>query len=53
MICEGGSVANLCFSFFVILGPHPQHRGIPRLGLELELELPAYTTATATWDLCL
>ena len=24
---------------------------IPRLGVEPELQLPAYTTATATWDL--
>ena len=24
---------------------------VPGLGLELELQLPAYTTATATWDL--
>ena len=24
---------------------------VPRLGVELELKLPAYTTATATWDL--
>ena len=24
---------------------------VPRLGAELELQLPAYTTATATWDL--
>ena len=23
---------------------------VPRLGIELELQLPAYTTATATWD---
>ena len=23
---------------------------VPRLGVELELQLPAYTTATATWD---
>ena len=23
---------------------------VPRLGLELELQLQAYTTATATWD---
>ena len=23
---------------------------VPRLGAELELQLPAYTTATATWD---
>jgi len=24
---------------------------VPRLGVESELQLPAYTTATATWDL--
>ena len=24
---------------------------VPSLGVELELQLPAYTTATATWDL--
>ena len=24
---------------------------IPRIGVELELQLPAYTTAIATWDL--
>ena len=24
---------------------------VPRLGVELELQLPAYSTATATWDL--
>ena len=24
---------------------------VPRLGVELELQLPASTTATATWDL--
>ena len=23
---------------------------VPRQGVELELQLPAYTTATATWD---
>ena len=33
------------------LGPHPQHTEVPRLGVESELQLPAYTTATATWDL--
>ena len=26
-------------------------REVPRLGVELELQLPAYTTATATLDL--
>ena len=29
---------------------HPQHVEAPRLGAESELQLPAYTTATATWD---
>ena len=24
---------------------------VPRLGVKSELQLPAYTTATATWDL--
>ena len=28
----------------------PAHMEVPRLGVELELQLPAYTTATATWD---
>ena len=32
------------------LGPHLQHVEVPRLGVQSELQLPAYTTATATWD---
>ena len=35
------------FYFSCSLGPHPWHMGVPRLG---ELQLPAYTTATATRD---
>ena len=35
----------------VFLGPHLRHMEVPRLGVESELQLPAYTTATATWDL--
>ena len=31
--------------FFFFLGLHPWHVEVPRLGVELELELPAYTTA--------
>ena len=27
---------------------HPWHMEVPRLGVRLELQLPAYTTATAT-----
>ena len=32
---------SLCF-----LGPHPQHMEVPRLRVELELQLLAYATAT-------
>ena len=40
------------FSFlFVFLGPHPWHMEVPRLGVQLDLQLPAYTTATETQDL--
>ena len=42
----------LFFFFFVFLGLHPmEHTKLPRLGVESELQLPAYTTATATQDL--
>ena len=33
---------------FVFLETYPRHMEVPRLGDELELQLPAYTTATAT-----
>ena len=33
-----------------LLGLHSRHREVPRLRVESELELPAYSTATATWD---
>ena len=33
-----------------LLGLHPQHMEVPRLGVELELQLLAYATATATRD---
>ena len=36
--------------FFCFLGPHPWHMEVPRLGVQSELQLPAYTTATATPD---
>ena len=39
------------FWSFVLLGPHPRHMEVPRLGVQSELQLPVYTTATATWDL--
>ena len=37
---------SVCFVFYFA----PRHREVPRLGVELELQLPAYTTATATRD---
>ena len=45
--------STLCrFLFvFVLLGPHLKHMEGPRLGVELRLQLPAYTTATAMQDL--
>ena len=43
-------VFTLCTVFVVVLGPHLQHMEVPRLGVELELQPLAYTTATATWD---
>ena len=47
-----------CFSFFsffflflfCFLGPHLWHMKVPRLGIKLELQLLASTTATATQD---
>ena len=37
--------------FFCFLGPHLWHMEVPGLGVESELQLPAYTTATVTPDL--
>ena len=38
------------YFIFVFLGPYPWHMEVPRLGVAWELQLPAYTTATATLD---
>ena len=38
------------FFFFVFLGAHLRHTEVPSLGVESELQLLAYTTATATPD---
>ena len=38
------------FCVCLFLGLHAWHMEIPRLGIELELQPPAYTTATATRD---
>ena len=36
-----------CFCFLAL---HPWHMGVPRLRVESELQLPAYTTVTAVQD---
>ena len=47
MLC----VLVLCFYLFVVfLGPYPQCMEVPRVGVESEQQLPAYTTASATPD---
>ena len=38
------------FNLILFLGLRLQHMEIPRLGIQSELQLPAYTTATATPD---
>ena len=47
---EKVSIIFFLFCPFVFLGPHPRHMEVPRLGVKWELQLPAYTTATATMD---
>ena len=37
---------EILFFFFVFLGPHPQHMQVPGLGVEQELQLLSYATAT-------
>ena len=44
-VAEGGQKSLFVFSVF--LGPHLWHMEISRLRVESELQLPAYTTATA------
>ena len=39
------------FFIFCLLGSHPGHMDVPGLGVKLELQLPAYTTATTMLDL--
>ena len=42
------SVYMLLFVVFCFLGLHPQHIEVLRLGVQSELQLPAYATATTT-----
>ena len=39
------------FYFVLFLRPHLQYMEVPGLGIELDLQLPAYTTAIAMPDL--
>ena len=59
---SSGTLSSLCpsilplpssfffFFFFVFLRPHSWHTEVPRIEVELELKLWAYTTGTATPD---
>ena len=51
MLKDGTEGAMLIFFFFsFILGLHLLYMEVPRLEVELVLQLPPYTTATATQD---
>ena len=41
---------SLSLFFFFFLGPYLQHMEVPRLVVQSEIQLPAYTTATAMHD---
>ena len=46
-----GEFPEFCGGFSCFLkGPNLWYMEVPRLGVKSELQLPAYTTATATWD---
>jgi len=49
LIIQNMDLLSFTFFFFLVfLGPHPWHMVVPRLGVQSELQLPAYATATAT-----
>uniref|UniRef100_A0A8D1CJ57 Uncharacterized protein n=1 Tax=Sus scrofa TaxID=9823 RepID=A0A8D1CJ57_PIG len=43
-------LTSQCSLFSIFLGPHPRHMEVARLGVKLELQLLAYTTATTMKD---
>ena len=49
--CSVWRTVGINFFLFVLLGPYLWHMGVPRLGVESELQLPAYATATTMRDL--
>ena len=50
IIACSSDVESLSPSFFFLSGLHLWHMEVPRLGVEWQLQLPAYATATATQD---
>ena len=46
MSVTGVLLACLFVIVVVLLGPHPRHMEVPSLGVESELQLPSYATAT-------
>ena len=50
ILCYKLACLLIYICMYVFLGPHMQHVEVPRLGFESELQLPAYTMATATLD---
>jgi len=50
IILEEWQIRGFFCLFALFLGPHSKHMEIPRLGVESELQLLAYATATATPD---
>ena len=47
---RGAGEYFILFYFTCFLEPHPRHVEVPRLGVELDLQLQARTAATATQD---
>ena len=50
--CHKAALLFLSLSLFVILGPYLQHVEVSGVGVQLELQLPAYTTVIAMPNLC-
>ena len=50
-LMDMGQLFNLFYFIICFLGLHSQHTEVPRPGVELDLQLLAFTTTTATQDL--
>jgi len=48
--CNFLRISDLIFILFYFFRATVWHTEVPRLGVESELQLPAYTMATVTWD---